>query len=70
MLPIYLALALAVHLLLRHTMLTEANDRSGDLRTVQEIARHMRPETTAGYTRASDRRLRNAVAAICYGVAS
>lgn len=52
---------------LRHTALAEANDRSGDLRAVQEIARHSRPETTAGYTRVNNERLRNVVAMIDYG---
>lgn len=52
---------------LRHTALAEANDRSGDLRAVQEIARHARPETTAGYTRVSGQRLLHVVAMIDYG---
>ncbi|HET9690985.1 MAG TPA: site-specific integrase [Acidimicrobiales bacterium] len=52
---------------LRHTMLAEANDRSGDLRTVQEIARHSRPETTAGYTRTTTRRMTAVVAMVDYG---
>jgi integrase len=55
---------------LRHTCLATANDRTGDLRAVQELARHARPETTALYTRASARRLLAAVAALDYqGVA-
>jgi integrase len=52
---------------LRHTALAEANDRSGDLRAVQEIARHSRPETTAGYTRVTSQRLRDVVSLIDYG---
>lgn len=51
---------------LRHTALAEANDRSGDLRAVQSIARHARPETTAGYTRTSAARMRQVVAMIDY----
>lgn len=53
--------------LLRHTMLTEANDRSGDLRTTQEIARHARPETTAGYTRVNRQRMQEVTAMVSYG---
>lgn len=52
---------------LRHTALAEANDRTGDLRSVQEIARHSRPETTAGYTRTTNERLQRVVASIDYG---
>lgn len=52
---------------LRHTALAEANDRSGDLRAVQEFARHSRPETTAGYTRARAERVRQVVEMIDYG---
>jgi len=54
--------------LLRHTALATMNDATGDLRSVQHIAGHARPETTAGYTRASARRLRAAVEAIDYGL--
>ncbi len=43
---------------LRHTALTTANDNTGDLRAVQTFARHKRPETTAGYTRTKQTRLR------------
>ena len=43
---------------LRHTALTTANDRTGDLRAVQTFARHENPETTAGYTRTKRVRLR------------
>lgn len=42
---------------LRHTCLATANDATGDLRAVQEFARHARPETTAGYTRVTAKRL-------------
>lgn len=52
---------------LRHTALTAALDGTGDLRAVQDLAGHARPETTAGYTRASRDRLIGAVAAIAYG---
>ena len=52
---------------LRHTALTEMNDRSSDLRAVQTIARHSRPETTAGYTRTQARRMREVVGMIDYG---
>lgn len=51
---------------LRHTCLTTALEATGDLRAVQEFAGHARPETTAGYTRTSKRRLEAAVASICY----
>lgn len=53
--------------ILRHTALAEANDRSGDLRAVQEIARHSRPETTAGYTRVTSQRLQAVMAMVDYG---
>ena len=52
---------------LRHTALAEANDRTGNLRTVQEFARHARPEQTAGYTRVTARQLQHVVASIDYG---
>jgi integrase len=42
---------------LRHTCLATQNDATGDLRAVQAFAGHSRPETTAGYTRATRRRL-------------
>lgn len=42
---------------LRHTCLTLANDATGDLRAVQEFARHADPDTTAGYTRVTRDRL-------------
>lgn len=44
---------------LRHTSLATANDRTGDLRAVQTFARHAKPETTAGYTRTTEKRLRD-----------
>jgi integrase/recombinase XerD len=53
--------------LLRHTALTEANDASNDLRTVQEIARHSRPEITSIYTRVTGARMLDVVASINYG---
>jgi integrase/recombinase XerC len=43
---------------LRHTALTTANDKLGDLRAVQTFARHSKPSTTAGYTRTKQQRLR------------
>lgn len=55
---------------LRHTALSAALDGTGDLRAVQTLAGHARPETTAGYTRTSRTRLSAAVAAITYGEAS
>lgn len=51
---------------LRHSALSTANDATGDLRAVQALAGHAKPETTAGYTRASRHRLEAAVAAIDY----
>lgn len=51
---------------LRHTALATSNDVTGDLRTVQHFAGHAKPETTAGYTRASKQRLQDAVRAIAY----
>lgn len=51
---------------LRHTALAEANERTGDLRAVQDLARHRDPETTAGYTRVSRDRLRRALLSIDY----
>lgn len=51
---------------LRHTCLATANDNTGDLRAVQAFAGHSRPETTAGYTRASTRALRAVVESIDY----
>lgn len=51
---------------LRHTALATSLDATGDLRAVQAFAGHASPETTAGYTRASRRRLLEAVAALEY----
>lgn len=51
---------------LRHTSLATANDATGDLRSVQEFARHSKPETTAGYTRATARRLTEVVMSLDY----
>jgi integrase len=53
--------------MLRHTALAEANDRSGDLRTVQAIARHSRPETTSIYTRTNRARIARVTSMIDYG---
>jgi integrase len=52
---------------LRHTALATALDNCRDLRAVQMLAGHARPETTAGYTRVTRRRLIDAVTAIQYG---
>jgi integrase/recombinase XerD len=52
---------------LRHTALATALDNCRDLRAVQELAGHAWPETTAGYTRVTRRRLVDAVDAIRYG---
>jgi integrase len=52
---------------LRHTALATALDNCRDLRAVQMLAGHARPETTAGYTRVTRRRLVDAVTAIRYG---
>lgn len=57
--------ALQTHVL-RHTALATALDGTRDLRAVQELAGHARPETTAGYTRATSKRLVGAVLAISY----
>lgn len=51
---------------LRHTAIATVNDATGDLRAAQEFARHQRPETTAIYTRVTEQRLRDAVAALDY----
>ena len=56
----------ATHVL-RHTALAVANDNTHDLRAVQELAGHARPETTAGYTRVLGARLEQTVRAIAYG---
>jgi integrase/recombinase XerD len=53
--------------ILRHTALATALDNCKDLRAVQELAGHARPETTAGYTRVTPRRLLEAVESIDYG---
>lgn len=51
---------------LRHSCLASANDNTHDLRSVQELARHSRPETTSLYTRTTKRRLRAVVASLDY----
>ncbi len=51
---------------LRHTALSTALDATRDLRAVQQLAGHARPETTAGYTRVRRDRLVETVTAICY----
>lgn len=55
---------------LRHTALATALDRSKDLRAVQDFAGHSRPETTAGYTRTTRRRLEAVVHSIDYELAA
>lgn len=49
---------------LRHTCLATMNDNTGDLRTTQDFAGHARPETTAIYTRTTERRLLEAMDAL------
>lgn len=55
----------ATHVL-RHTALATANDATGNLRAVQALAGHARPETTSIYTRASAKALVEAVMSISY----
>lgn len=50
----------------RHTMLAEANDRTGDLRSTQHWAGHANPAVTSGYTRTTARRLTAVMEAIDY----
>lgn len=45
---------------LRHTALAAMNDETKDLRTTQDFAGHSRPETTAGYTRTTRKRMKSA----------
>lgn len=49
---------------LRHTAITEVNDRTGNLRSAQGFARHSDPRVTAGYSRLKTRRLVEAVAVL------
>ena len=49
-----------------HTCLATANDGTGDLRATMDFARHSKADTTAGYTRSTERRLRAVVDAIRY----
>lgn len=51
---------------LRHSALAQAQDATGDLRSVQTFARHSRPEITAGYTRTSSTRLKAVMSSIEY----
>lgn len=51
---------------LRHTALATANDRTGNLRSVQTFARHSKPSTTSGYTRTTNMRLREVSDALDY----
>jgi integrase/recombinase XerD len=52
---------------LRHTALAMGNDVTGDLRAVQDFARHADPNTTAGYTRTTRRGLERVMQAIAEG---
>lgn len=49
---------------LRHTAITEVNDRTGNLRSAQGFARHSDPRVTAGYSRLKTKKLIDAVAAL------
>lgn len=49
---------------LRHTGITEVNDRTQNLRSAQAFARHSDPRVTAGYTRLKAKRLQEAVASL------
>ena len=51
---------------LRHTFISDVNDVTGDLRVAQELARHASPETTAGYTRVTRKRMVTASQALSY----
>jgi integrase len=51
---------------LRHTTLAEMNDQLGDLRATQSFAGHRNPAVTAGYTRTTARRLREASDSLSY----
>jgi len=52
---------------LRHTALATANDRSKDMRAVQDFARHAKIDTTSMYTRSTARRLVEVMRSIDYG---
>lgn len=51
---------------LRHTAITEVNDRTGNIRLAQEFARHKDIATTRIYTRVTEEQLSDAVAKIDY----
>jgi len=51
---------------LRHTALAQANDVTGNLRSVQSFAGHAKTSTTAGYTRTTKTRLREVSDALDY----
>lgn len=51
---------------LRHVALATANDNLGDLRAVQDFARHANPSTTAGYTRTTARKLTAVMSSLDY----
>lgn len=46
---------------LRHTAITEVNDRTQNLRSAQGFARHSDPRVTSGYSRLKTKKLREAV---------
>jgi len=52
---------------MRHTALATANDRTGNLRAVQDFARHARIDTTSMYTRSTARQLVEVMRSIDYG---
>lgn len=51
---------------LRHTALATANDRTGDLRSVADFARHRDTTTTMLYTRTTERNMRRVAEALDY----
>lgn len=51
---------------LRHTALTLMNDRSKDLRATQEVAGHVKPETTSRYTHVHEQRMREVIGQLDY----
>jgi integrase/recombinase XerC len=51
---------------MRHTFGATINDKTGDFRTTQELMGHSDPKTTALYTRATRRRMQDAIDALDY----
>lgn len=51
---------------LRHTLLTEINDTTSDLRAAQDVAGHTNPQVTAGYTRVHRDAARRAIESISF----